>query len=262
VITLARVYDLYVNVDAPGGADCILDANGARRSASNPVSWILKDVFEVRLHFRRVDATIDAETTIVEQPASWAIVLAGKDPDAVGTLENPTGLVFSATQFVRVDTDDDVYYAATLSLDTAELEAFLDSTAIGSYKTVRIDIENQDATNAARLTYQFTARIQQQVYDNETDPVPAVPEYPSPGAILVKISGSAALTAGQDYVVVSGLGCTSTPTTIIVTVRKPSGGANLWASVVASSITTAGFRADLSANPPASGYFLDFFVIQ
>jgi hypothetical protein len=261
VITLARVYDLYIDVDAPGGADCILDANGGRRSASNPIRWIVKDVFEVRLHFRRISATIDAETTVVEQPASWAIVLAGKDPAAVGTEQNPTGLVFSATQFVRVATDDDVYYAATLSLDTSELETLLASTVVGDYETVRIDIENQDATNAARLTYQFPVRIQQQVYDNETDPVPAVPEYPSPGAIMVKIGASAALTAGQDYVLVTGLGCVTTPAIIVCTVRKPSGGATIFASVVASSITTAGFRADLSANPPATGYYLDYIVI-
>lgn len=262
MLTLARVYDLYINVDAPGGASCLLDASGAPRSAGNPVQWIVKDVFDVRIHFRRIAQTLDAAVEVVEQPASWAIVLAGKDPTVAGTIETPAGLVFSASMFARVDTDDDVYYVAKLSLDTDELADALEEVASGSTKTIRVDIENQDATNAARLTYQFPVSIRQQVYDGETDPVPAVPQYPSPGAILVKICGTTPLAMDQDYVEVTGLGCTAVPQIVLCTVRKPSGGANLWVTVVETSVTADGFRADLSGAPPAAGYYLNYFVVQ
>lgn len=253
--TFARVYDLYVNVDAPGGAYCLLDASGAKRSDSEKVSWVASDIFELRIHFRRLPTTIDGVLEVIEQPASWAIVLAALDP------ADATKMCFSATSFVRVATTDDVYYSATLSLDTANLTTALAAVDPGESLEFCVDIENQDATNAARLTYQFPVLIYQQVYDGETVPTPEEPQYPSPGAIMVKIGSSVALTAAQDYVEISGLGCATVPNIIVCTVRKPSGGANIWATVVHSSITADGFRADLSGSPPAAGYYLDYIII-
>jgi hypothetical protein len=252
---LARVYDLYIDVDAPGGSDCLLDLSGSPRSAGNPVRWIFKDIFEIRLHYRRRAVTLDGVVEVVEQPASWAIVLAGKAAAVDATL------LFAATDFVRVETTDDVYYSAMLTLDTTELATVMDAVAVGSALSVLVDVENQDAGNTARLTFQFSVHIKQQVYDNESDPTPAAPAYPAPGAILVKIGGSEALTAEQDYVEVGGLGCATVPQVIIATVRKPAGGANLFATIVHSSITVDGFRADLSGSPPDAGYYLDFFIM-
>jgi hypothetical protein len=256
MLTLARVVDLYVDVDAPGGSPCLLDAAGSPRASDNPVLWVLGDAFEIRLHFRKRPSTLDGIPEVVEQPASWAIVVAGKTTG----IADPA-LVFSTDAFSKVVTDDDVYYAAALSLATEGLTTAMAAVAVGQDIEFLVDIENQDAGNTARLTYQFTARIRQQVYANEADPEPEAPLYPAPAALLVKIGGSAALVQGQDYLVVSGLGCASAPAIVITTVRKPSGGANLFATVDGSTVTTAGFRADLSGAPPAAGYYLDFFVV-
>lgn len=253
MLTLARVFDLYIDVDAPGGAPCLLDSRGAPRKQNDPVRWIVGDIFSIRIHFVRRPSTIDGSVEPVEQPASWALVLAGR--------ADAETLYFSASSWVKVLTDDDVYYQADLSLDTQEAHEALSALSPGESLDVRVDLENQDATNAYRLTYQFEVKLVQQVYDGETVPTPEEPQYPAPGAIMVKIAGSAALTLGQDYVEVTGLGCATTPAVVCVTVRKPSGGATLFAAVVASSITTDGFRADLSGAPPATGYYLDYIII-
>jgi hypothetical protein len=69
------------------------------------------------------------------------------------------------------------------------------------------------------------------------------------------------LAAGADAATVSGLGLPSTPAQVLVTVRKVSGGMNLFATVRDDSITTAGFTVDLSAATDAGTYKLDYLVI-
>jgi len=76
-----------------------------------------------------------------------------------------------------------------------------------------------------------------------------------------KIAGTQAIAAGADSVAVTGLGLASVPSQVLVTVRKVTGGANLFASVRGDSITAGGFTADLSAATDASTYTLDYLVI-
>jgi hypothetical protein len=76
-----------------------------------------------------------------------------------------------------------------------------------------------------------------------------------------KIAGTQAIALGADSVAVTGLALASAPTQVLVTVRKATGGANLFASVRGDSITTGGFTADLSAATDASTYALDYLVI-
>ena len=256
MITLARVVDLYIDVDAPGGSPCLLESSGSRRSSGNPPQWMAGDIFELRLHFRRLPATLDGDLLVVEQPASWSLVVAGKTTGPASG-----SLLFSASTFAKVETEDDVYYAALVSLATEGLATAMTDVLVGSYRDLLVDVENQDAANTARLTYQFPVRIRQQVFAGVTDLGPEEPLYPAPGALLVKIGGNRALAAGQDYLEVNGLGCTSAPAIILVSVRKPAGGANIFATVDASTVTADGFRADLSGAPPAPEYSLDFFIV-
>ena len=51
------------------------------------------------------------------------------------------------------------------------------------------------------------------------------------------------------------------PGQVLVTVRKVTGGANLFASVRGDTITSNGFTADLSAAADAATYALDWLVI-
>jgi hypothetical protein len=76
-----------------------------------------------------------------------------------------------------------------------------------------------------------------------------------------KIAGTQAIASGADSVAVTGLGLASAPAQVLVTVRKATGGANLFASVRGDSITANGFTADLSAAADAATYALDYLVI-
>jgi hypothetical protein len=93
----------------------------------------------------------------------------------------------------------------------------------------------------------------------------------TPGGLLVgggtstgyvqRICGTQAIASGADAVTVTGLALATAPSQVLATVRKPSGGLNLFATVRGNSISAAGFTADLSAATDASTYALDFLVI-
>jgi hypothetical protein len=76
-----------------------------------------------------------------------------------------------------------------------------------------------------------------------------------------KIRGTHAIASGVDTVTVSGLGLASVPAQVLVTVRKLTGGLNLFATVRSDSITTGGFTVDLSAATDAATYQLDYLAI-
>ncbi len=76
-----------------------------------------------------------------------------------------------------------------------------------------------------------------------------------------KLRGTQAIASGADSVTVTGLGLVSAPAQVLVTMRKVTGGLNLFATVRADSITTNGFTADLSGVTDAATYHLDWLVI-
>ncbi|MCE0484361.1 MAG: hypothetical protein LV479_09010 [Methylacidiphilales bacterium] len=83
----------------------------------------------------------------------------------------------------------------------------------------------------------------------------------SPVGYVQKFRGTKAIGAGADSVAVTGLGLPSVPAQVLVTVRKVTGGLNLFATVRDDSITTDGFTVDLSAATNAATYKLDYLVI-
>jgi hypothetical protein len=76
-----------------------------------------------------------------------------------------------------------------------------------------------------------------------------------------KIRGTQAIASGAGSVTVTGLGLASAPAQVLVTMRKVTGGLNLFATVRGDSITTGGFTADLSGVTDAASYQLDWLVI-
>ena len=76
-----------------------------------------------------------------------------------------------------------------------------------------------------------------------------------------KYRGTQAMASGVDSVAVTGLGLPSVPGQVLVTVRKLTGGLNLFATVRDDSITTGGFTVDLSAVTDATTYKLDYLVV-
>jgi hypothetical protein len=83
----------------------------------------------------------------------------------------------------------------------------------------------------------------------------------SAAGYVQKLRGTVAIASGADSVTVSGLALASTPGQVLVTVRKATGGLNLFATVRGDSITTGGFVADLSAATDAATYQLDYLVV-
>jgi hypothetical protein len=61
-------------------------------------------------------------------------------------------------------------------------------------------------------------------------------------AVVVKHAGTAAIAAGADSVTVTGLALPSVPAQVLVTVRKHTGGANLFATVGATRSRRAASR--------------------
>jgi hypothetical protein len=75
-------------------------------------------------------------------------------------------------------------------------------------------------------------------------------------------SGTRNLTSGQDFLVVTGLGLAVAPTAVTVSVSKPtSGDYNIFATVVEDTITTDGFRVELSATPDNGNYKLKYITL-
>jgi len=81
------------------------------------------------------------------------------------------------------------------------------------------------------------------------------------GDYVQKIRGTQAIASGVDSVTVSGLGLIAVPGQVLVTMRKVTGGLNLFATVRSDSITTGGFTVDLSAATDAATYQLDYLAI-
>jgi len=76
-----------------------------------------------------------------------------------------------------------------------------------------------------------------------------------------KFRGTQAIASGVDSVTLTGLGLPSVPAQVLVTVRKATGGLNLFAVVRDSSITAGGFTVDLSGVTDATTYKLDYLVV-
>jgi len=88
-----------------------------------------------------------------------------------------------------------------------------------------------------------------------------VSTVPDPVSSVVK-AGSAAIASGNNVVVVSD-SFGFTPTSVLVTVIKPSDADdNIFATVRNDSISSSGFTVDLSASTSVSGYVLAYIVSE
>jgi hypothetical protein len=100
-----------------------------------------------------------------------------------------------------------------------------------------------------------------QVYVGDGATAGGLPVTASSAAFVAKLRGTRAIAAGADSVAVTGAGFASVPAQVLVTVRKVTGGMNLFASVRGDSITTDGFTVDLSAATDTANYSLDYLVV-
>jgi len=80
------------------------------------------------------------------------------------------------------------------------------------------------------------------------------------GSVISSYSSSYALGSGVSSGTVSYASFGSTPASVVLTVRAPAGGLNLFASVVAGSVTATSFDFVLSADTDAATYMLDYSI--
>jgi hypothetical protein len=73
--------------------------------------------------------------------------------------------------------------------------------------------------------------------------------------------GEFAIPDGADTVTVTGLNISAVPRRVFPVVRKPSGGENLFPTVVQGSITTDGFTVDLGGETDSGLYKLEYLLI-
>jgi hypothetical protein len=235
----------YLDVDAVGGLACLLEAKTSSLLSDTP-SLVQGDCVNVQLYFRKRAASPGGNSEARTLAAGSKLYLAAKLP---ADLDDGDPL-FSASSFAAEGSDDDACYQALLNLDTEEVaEAF--AAAEAAYLDLYLDVEVQNADNSERVTFRFALRLLQQVYAGEAEPAPGTPSR----------AGTVAIPEGQDYVAVADLDLSFTPAQVLVSVRKPAGGDNLWATVRDGSISDDGFTADLSAAAGA-GYKLDYMLIE
>lgn len=73
--------------------------------------------------------------------------------------------------------------------------------------------------------------------------------------------GEFAIPNGADIGTVTGLALSLLPRRVFAVVRKPAGGLNLYASVVAGTISTDGFQFNLNGATDQTGYKLDYILL-
>lgn len=248
-----RVRDLYIDIRTAGGLATLLKEKTSN-AAALPLVFVQGDKFTLRLFFRTPDESAGT-SAVVQLPAGFVVAIGAKPAAMMGL----STLLFFEDTFAEAGSGDDIYYGATLDLNTTELAAAL---LASNSVDVTIDVEVQNSDNSERMTFQFGATIYRQSYSNEADPTPGTPTYPTPSTLLVKHCGTAAVTAAASSVTVTGLALDFTPAQVLVSIRKPAGGDNLWATVRDASISADGFIADLSAPAVGAGYKLDYLLIQ
>lgn len=165
-MTLARIYNLYINSNKPGPG-AALTGSGASQAGDDFIQWIQGDVFKLRIWFQDTSATgVDVATTNMQLEGSTALKLGGKVE--VGD----ASFLFNTTTFTEGGTTGAYYYEGTLDLDTAEI-----ATALASADSVTAicDLEYQNSGNTERITWRFKVVINKQAYDTAAGSTAATP---------------------------------------------------------------------------------------
>ena len=187
--TWNRIACLYIDADALGTPP-LLDGKTSSPLTQAPI-FIQSDKFPLQLYFRKKSANTGGVSAAVEQDPTDNIIFAAKETSKI----NGSAVLFSAVGFVKMGTDDDICYQATLNLHTPELIA-----AMADYAAplpITVDIEVQNADNSERSTFQFTTTVKKQVYAGESTPSPAAPPYPAPNQIMLKHADGASVVFSE-----------------------------------------------------------------
>lgn len=163
---------LYIDVDAGGGAECLLDGLSSS-PASNPPVFCQGDAIPLQLYFREKANSAMNDSTSIALPENSVLILAAKKKGSLDV----AGYLFSVTDFIKQTVDSEIYYSSTLLLNNAAITTLFEGLST-NFAEIVIDIEVQNADNTERITFQFAATLKQEVY-NTTDVIssPVVADY-------------------------------------------------------------------------------------
>jgi hypothetical protein len=234
----------YIDITRTGGEPCLLEGKFSSDRRAVP-AFIEGDDFPLKLLFRQ-RATDGGASTPITLEAGSHIIYAGKARGG----QDATVPLFATTSFTVDGTSDDLGYLGIVDLNTTELHTALYGKASID---VEIDVEVQNADNTQRISFRITATVKRESYKDGDLPTPVYPSFPRGTVDL----------AGVDSVDVdlTPFGLSAAPAQILLSIRKPTGGDTLFASVRDATLSAAGFTADLSAAPASEGYKLDYLVI-
>jgi hypothetical protein len=138
-----------------------------------PLTWVQDDDFELRVYFRK-RGSLQTTSSSLQLAAGLSMVLGAKLK--VGSQIQGPLLVFQDT-WTKVTDGDEVYYKASINLDTIEMDAATGSDPSAPV-TVQVDIELGN-----RKTYKFDVTIVPQAYGGEGAPTPALGSVNPPRVI-------------------------------------------------------------------------------
>ena len=237
--------DLILDAGAAGGGNPLINETGG--GAAGP-QWVAGDVFDLRLRFAEENHNVTKNFEEARWPASWSLLFALKEKPYA-----KNALAFTDAFGVSV-AGEKTFYTALLNLNTKPLVELLD------YKEAPLElwgeVEVKDAGGSVRQSYQFRIKVGPKVWRDEPAPeAEALPEYPPPGAIPVRLAGT--------YAVPVGAGCLEIPVVHdrdyvpVVTVRAPGQDSPLIFART-RNVTREGFVVDFSATIKLEGYYVDF----
>jgi hypothetical protein len=174
---------LYLNINKPGGAPCLLTGLAPARAATVAPALVHGDSVTLHLYLASPTDTLAPTATPVLFDDGSTFVLAGKNP---ANLAGPC--LFSVTGWTTAPTDpetDPDHYVGDLNLNTTALNTLFNART--TPLTVACDLEIQNAANTHRITYQFDLTVRPQRYaGTEGVPVESDPLYPSPASLELK----------------------------------------------------------------------------
>lgn len=250
-----RNVDLYLNLARP--VDAVLLAGRGGLTAAEPPVFIAGEYPTLRFQFLN-PSIVHGVAPSVEVLEAGDVIVFGLKKKAGGTL------LVSATGFVLVGSGNERRYEAAVNFDTEALtNAFGDDAVISAVGEVRI----QNAANTRRKPYQFRCTVRGRIYDGESAPVAAEPQYPAPESVLTNGADTAAIKRGSidldpaDYEGVAVAFATefsAAPTMVRAWVQKKAGAAAIQCFENHDTVTAAGFTVDLGAPVPADAAAGDY----
>lgn len=139
----------------------------------------------------------------------------------------------------------------TIATNTTAIEALFTSQASNPINVeLEITITDSDGNDVTDLSVPI------KIYNR----VAATSDLVAPPSVN-DADGEFSIPNGVDTVLVTGLALSAAPARVVVSIRKAAGADNIFGMVVSSTITTDGFRVDLSALTTVSTYKVDYLLI-